>query len=84
MITGDGQQPQTAQQKKQANELVQTVREVTERFKDVSQAGPTAPRSARAAAIRREGLHQNTVVGTAGSTRRPEILPTNRRRTCCG
>jgi hypothetical protein len=34
------QQPQTAQQKKQANELVQTVREVTERFKDVSQAGP--------------------------------------------
>jgi hypothetical protein len=34
------QQPQTAQQRKQANELVQTVREVTERFKDVSQAGP--------------------------------------------
>jgi len=34
------QQAQTAQQKKQANELVQTVREVTERFKDVSQAGP--------------------------------------------
>ena len=34
------QQAQTAQQKKQANELVQTVRDVTERFKDVSQAGP--------------------------------------------
>src|SRR5262249_55399014 len=34
------QGPQTAQQQKQASELVATVREVTERFKDVSQAGP--------------------------------------------
>jgi len=34
------QQPQTAQQTKQANELVQIVRQVTERFKDVSQAAP--------------------------------------------
>jgi hypothetical protein len=34
------QQPQTAEQMKQANELVATVREVTERYKDVSQAGP--------------------------------------------
>jgi len=34
------QQPQTAQQKKQANDLVQIVRDVTERFKDVSEAGP--------------------------------------------
>jgi hypothetical protein len=32
--------PQTAEQRKQANELIATVREVTERFKDVSQAGP--------------------------------------------
>src|SRR5262245_46644355 len=34
------QGPQTAEQKKQANELVATVREVTERYKDVTQAGP--------------------------------------------
>jgi len=34
------QQPQTAQQRTQANELVQIVRDATERFKDVSQAGP--------------------------------------------
>ena len=34
------QGPQTAAQMKQGNELVATVREVTERFKDVSQAGP--------------------------------------------
>src|SRR5262245_64947025 len=34
------QAPQTAEQKKQDNELVATVREVTERYKDVSQAGP--------------------------------------------
>src|SRR5262245_66559978 len=34
------QGPQTAEQRKQANDLVATVREVTERFKDVSQAGP--------------------------------------------
>jgi len=33
------QAPQTAEQKKQANELVATVREVTERYKDVSQVG---------------------------------------------
>ena len=34
------QAPQTAEQKKQANDLVATVREVTERYKDVSQAAP--------------------------------------------
>ena len=33
------QAPQTAEQKKQANELVATVREVTERYKDFSQVG---------------------------------------------
>jgi len=32
--------PETAAQKKQANELVAIVRDVTERYKDVSQAGP--------------------------------------------
>jgi hypothetical protein len=34
------QAPQTAEQKKQDNELVATVREVTERYQDVSQVGP--------------------------------------------
>jgi len=34
------QAPETAAQKKQANELIAIVREVTERYKDVSQAGP--------------------------------------------
>jgi hypothetical protein len=34
------QEPQTDAQRKQANELIATVREVTERYKDVSQAGP--------------------------------------------
>jgi len=34
------QAPQTAEQKKQDNELVAAVREVTERYKDVSQVGP--------------------------------------------
>src|SRR5262249_53584486 len=37
MVMSQG--PQTAEQKKLANELVATVREVTERFKDVSQVG---------------------------------------------
>src|SRR5262245_52634977 len=34
------QAPQNAEQKKLANELLDTVREVTERYKDVSAAGP--------------------------------------------
>jgi hypothetical protein len=37
-MTASQHQPQTAEQKKQANALVQTIRDVTERFRDVSVA----------------------------------------------